>query len=70
MTIRKIFIDNSVGNIPQSEQTKARSIKQNTKKRNENLENKMKTSHKTKKIIKNVAAGGFGFLKSIMNCCF
>ena len=69
MTQRKITIDNCVKYIPKSEQT--REFKQNTmkikstpRKHNKNI------SQNNEKILINVAAHGFGSLKSIMNCYF
>ena len=62
MTLRKITIANSVKHIPQSEQT--RGVKLNMIKNisNPRKQNKI-ISKKNKKIFKNVAAGGFGFLR-------
>ena len=69
MTLRKIFIDNSVRYIPKGEKT--REITQNTiknkstsKKQNRNI------SQDNKKFLNNVAAQGFGFLKGIMSRYF
>ena len=71
MTWRKITIDNSVKYIPQSEQSQERESEPKTitnisipREKDKNL------SQNIEKIIKNVAAEGFGFLKRIMICCF
>ena len=71
MTLRKITIDNSVRYIPKSEQTKE--IKQNkikNKKQSEHIRHisgggktNKNISHNSKKVLKNVAASGFGILK-------
>ena len=81
MTLRKITIDNSVRYVKRSEQTrKNKSImikskkseqiqpisgggKPNTRKQNKNFS-------KNKKTVEDFAAGRFGILKRIMNCCF
>ena len=71
MVLRKITVDNSVRYIPKSEQTKE--IKQNeikNKKQSEKIQpisgggkpNK-KISQNSKKLLKKVAASGFGRLK-------
>ena len=64
MTLRKKTIDNSVKFVPQIEKTKERNIKPNAvkthslpRKQNNNI------SQNIENFLKNVAAGGFGFLK-------
>ena len=64
MVLRKISIDNSVRYNPKSEQTKERDIKPKSKKagclprkQNKNI------SENSKKILKKVAASGFGLIK-------
>ena len=69
MTLRKISIDNIVKYIPQSDQlriSKPNTIKKNAspRKQNKNI------SQNNRKLLENVAAQGFGFLKRIMNCYF
>ena len=61
MTLQKITIIKIVNYIAQSEKT--RDSKSNSIKKLQVLLNKTKTFHETKKIIKNIAAGGFGKLK-------
>ena len=61
MTLRKIFIDNSVRYIPKSEKIQPVSGGGKPNK---------KFSKNNKKFLKNVAASGFGILKWIMNCYF
>ena len=69
MTLRKITFDHSVRYIPKSEQTSE--IKQNTVKNKSSPRKQNKSiSQNSKKFLKNVAASGFAFLKSIMNCYF
>ena len=65
MTLRKITIDNSVGYIPKSEQTKENDIKPKTRTiKAGSLPRKQnkKIAQNTKKFLKNVAASGFGVL--------
>ena len=64
MTLRKITIDDSVRYIPKKEQTKEREIKPRKiktgsvpRKQNKNI------SQNSRKILKIVAASGFGILK-------
>ena len=64
MTLRKITIDKSVRYVPKNEQTKGKEIKPKTikagslpRKQNKNI------SQNNKKILKNVTASGFGYLK-------
>ena len=63
MRLRKLTIDNSVRNIPKSEQPKEREIKPKTIKAGSlpRKQNK-KISQNSKKFIKNVAASGFGYI--------
>ena len=68
MTLREITIDNSVRDIPKSEQNKLKNKKQSEQiqpisggKPNTRKQNK-KNSQNNKKFIKNVAASGFGVL--------
>ena len=62
MTLRKKTIYNSVGCIPEIEQT--REFKQNTINNNSLLKKQNKNiSQNNKKILKDVAAQGFGLLK-------
>ena len=70
MVLRRITVDNSVRYIPKSEET--REIKQNTtkiKKQSEKIQpilgggkSNKKISQNSKKVLKNVAASGFGVL--------
>ena len=63
MTLRKITIDNSVRNVPKSEQTKEKENKQK-KELVHSLVNKNKNiSQNSKRFLKNVAASGFKYLK-------
>ena len=69
MVLRKITIVNSGRYVPKNDQTSE--IKQNTRKNNSPPEEtKQKNSQNNKKILKNVAAQGFGFLIRTMNCYF
>ena len=62
--MRKITVDNSVKNIPKSEQTRERDINPMTIKILRIIKYKTKIFHRTKlKFIKNLAASGFGLLK-------
>ena len=73
MTLRKITNDNSVKNVPQSEQTRERNNKPNaTKNISPPKKNKIKNiSQNNKKFIKDIVTGeGFKILKWIMNCYF
>ena len=60
MAWRKITIDNSVRYILQSEQTKERATKPNIIKNREQSKN---ISQNNKKILNNISASGFKFLK-------
>ena len=64
MTLRKLTIDNSVRHIPKSEQTKDKQIKPRPikagslpRKQNKNI------SQNSKKVLKNISASGFKYLK-------
>ena len=69
MVLRKLTIDNSVKYIPKSEQTKKIDVKLNTMKKN-SLPRKQDRiiSRNNNKMIENVTAHGFKYLKGIMNC--
>ena len=62
MTLRKITVDNSVRNVPKTEQTKAKTTKVGSLPRKQNK----KLSQNKKKWV----ALGFGILKIITNCYF
>ena len=64
MVFRKITTDNSVRYVPKSEQIKAKNIKPKTIKAGSlpRKQNK-KISQKSKKILKNISASGFKYLK-------
>ena len=63
MTLRKITIDNSVRYIPKSEQTKEKENKPKTIKVGSRPRKQNKyISQNSKKILKNVAASGFGYI--------
>ena len=69
MTLRKITIDNSVRSVSKNEQIKESKPKTKKagsppRKQNKNI------SQNNKKVIKNVIAIGFKYLKGIMNCYF
>ena len=64
MVLRKLTIDNSVRYIPKSEKFQERDSKPKTIKNNSVPRKQGKGfSQNIKKIIKNIAAGGFGILK-------
>ena len=63
--MRKISVDNSVRYIPNSEQTKERHVRANTRK---NRKQNRNISQKNKKFVKDFAAEGFRVLEWIMNC--
>ena len=69
MTLRKITIDNSVKDIPISEQTKERDLRSNTLTKNSlpGKQNENISQNNKKKFLKNTAAGGCGILEWIMN---
>ena len=63
MVLRKITVDNSVRYIPKSEQTKERdSTPKKIKAGSLPIKQNKNISRKSKKFLKNVAAGGFGVL--------
>ena len=67
--IRKITIANSVRYTPQSEITKEREVKQNTIKNiSPPRKQKKNISQNNRTLFENLAAQGFGILKSTMNC--
>ena len=63
MVLRKITFDNSLKYIPKSEQTKEKSIKQNTIKSNSPPKKQTKNHSQNKKLLKNLSAQGFKYLK-------
>ena len=64
MTLRKLFVDNSVRYIPKSEQTKEKNIKQSTIKSGSLSRRKNKNiSQNNKKFLNNISAAGFKYLK-------
>ena len=64
MVFRKTTVDNSVKHIPKSEQTRDKDSKRKTIKNNSLPHKQGKgISQNNKKIIKNIAAGGFSILK-------
>ena len=64
MTLREITIDNSVRYITKSEQIKESDIKPKTKIKAGSLPRKQNKncSRNNKKILTNIAAGGFGYI--------
>ena len=62
MVLRKITIDNSVRHIPITEKTKEKQIESKTKKAGSLPRKQNKNfSQNSKKLLKNVAASGFGY---------
>ena len=63
MILRKIAFDNCVNYVPQIEQTQDRDSKPNTIRKNTNSRKQNKIFSQNKKILENLALGGFVILK-------